>query len=74
MPSFYSEKENYTEAAHIFEEELYTIVNNTFDRWINEGYSIRQISHLFMTYIFEVETDKLIDKKLGLKMDSHSKE
>lgn len=63
MKKIYNENDSFSDTAQEIEREFYHLVKPLFDRWIAEGYSIRELSHLLQGSISEMEIMTVITIK-----------
>lgn len=55
MKNIYDENDRYTLEANRLDEEVRALILPLFERYVREGWSVRQISHLMQGTIYELE-------------------
>lgn len=61
--SLYNEDETYSPEAFELSSEATRIIQPLFDKYIKDGYSIRQISHVITTAVWECELMGMFNRK-----------
>lgn len=63
MKSLYTEKHRYTDQAIDLTTETSLAVSKIFEKYINLGYSPREIAHLMQQEITDIELNTVLDNK-----------
>ena len=61
MKNLYDKDARYTLQAELVEGEAYPTIRAIFDRWVKEGYSPRDISHILHGCVTECELMTVLD-------------
>jgi len=61
VKSLYDKNLRYTPEAFKIDEEAYPTVKAIFDRWIEQGYSPREISHILQACVVDYELYSVLD-------------
>jgi hypothetical protein len=56
----YNDDNRYNEDALIIDEQTNTALKTIFDFWIKEGYGPREISHVMMETVHEIELESVL--------------
>ncbi len=67
MKSFYGKYESYTEAASGLDREVHHALKPIFDKYIAEGFLIREISHIAHSAIVALECEKVVRRSFNLR-------
>lgn len=60
IKSLYDDKARYTSQASDLDAETYHALLSIFNKWIKEGYSPREISHLMQATVIDVECSTVL--------------
>jgi hypothetical protein len=63
LKSPYDHNERYTQESVQIADEFHHAIRPVFDKWVAAGYSIRQLSHLFFSEVWEQELIHILEAK-----------
>lgn len=56
----FNDDNKYNEAALIIDEQTNTALKTIFDFWVKEGYGPREISHVMIATVHEIELESVL--------------
>jgi hypothetical protein len=61
MKNIFRDDERYSDVANTLDEETHALLKPLFQRYVSEGYSPRQISHLMHLTVLDLETTSVLE-------------
>jgi len=70
----FNDDSRYREAATMIDEQTNRALRDIFKFWIQEGYCARQISHVMLLAVHDLELESILFNEKGIKIEKVTKE
>jgi hypothetical protein len=70
----FDDDSRYREAGTIIDEQTNRALRDIFKFWVQEGYCARQISHIMLLAVHDLELESVLFNEKGINLEKSSEE